>query len=301
MGKKESCRFPGMGQTIFTVLVHPKLFVRGIRCISIIIRKFFFFQYRSALFPRLPVSTVEHILDENIPFNPRFVRIYLDFVAFWIRIAGFLAIRFGKKGRILAAEFIESITGIYLNAFQIYQKNLSTTARPNYKKGRHFRLIHIADPHLMCIPSLHVMLMIISYTSFRRCLAILDKEGKYKELENRVFNGALLITEAVLYIKQHSINCIAASLYAMNRLYPGLFSQADANHFTGALFKKRQASQIPPEYALFYAEPFVKHKDTIILREYIMNLYQSFLETETSDWTYPILQFLKTMPLQKRM
>ena len=294
---KENVSFPGMGHIIVMVLIHPRLLTRGIRCISTVVRKFFLFQYRSALFPRLPVSNAEHALDEKIPFNPCFVRIYLDFVAVWVRIVGFLGIGFGKPGRKLAADFITSITELYLFAFQIYRKNLSTTARPNYKKGWHFRLIHLLDPHLMCIPSLHIMLMIHSYTAFRHYLVTLNKEKYYNDLVSKVFNGALLITEAVLYIKQHSINCIAAALYTMNRLHPDLFSAADAECFVCSLFKTRKPDEIPPEYAMFYSDPFVAPEDTAKLQEYIICLFRFFRDKESSDWTAPLLEYLETLPL----
>jgi len=284
-----------MGRTVLNVLIHPRLLFRAIRCISVIIRKFFLFQYRSALFPHIPVSRAEHSLDDRIPFNPGFIRIYLDFTAFWIRIVGFLSIYHGKRGRLLAADFIASITRLYTFAFQVYQKNLSTTDRPRYKKGFHFRLIHLTDPHLMCIPSLHVMLMVHSYTIFRHCIRCLGEEEALRSLAGKVFSGALVITEAVLYVKQHSINCIAAALYAMNQFDPALFSGDDAEVFVYGLFGTKD---IPDEYAPFYTGQLVDPKDTAWLREHIISLYRFFMETKTADWTVPLLEFLKTLPLE---
>ena len=292
--------FPGVGRTVFTVLVHPGLFIRGIRCVSIVLRKFFLFQYRAALFPRLPVSIVEHSLDDHIPFNPSFVKIYLDFSAFWIRIVGFLCIGYGKKGRKLAAEFISSITELYNFAFQVYKKNLSTTNRPCYKKGFHFRLIHLVDPHLMCIPSLHVMLVVRSYTAFNYYLGVLGEEKTLSSMAERVFNGALAITEAILYVKQHSINCIAAALYAMNRFDPAFFGPKEAEKFVRCLFTVKEPKDIPPEYAPFYSGPLVNPDHAAPLREHIVSLFRLFLERNSADWTAPILEFLKKHPLSGR-
>ncbi|MCL1928887.1 MAG: hypothetical protein FWG07_08875 [Treponema sp.] len=289
--------FPGIGKTVIVVLLHPGLFFRGIRCICTILNKFFLFQFRSALFPRIPVSRVDHILDEHIPFNPRFVGIYLDFTAFWIRIAGFFSIGYGKTGRKLAANFITSVTNLYIFAFQIYRKNLSTTARPLYKKGFHFKLIHLVDPHLMCVPSLHVMLMVHSYTVFRNCIQKLGEEETLHMLAEKVFKGAMAIIEAVLYVKQHSVNCIAAALYAMCRFDPELFSSADAEHIVYSLFDTGGSGDIPPEYVRYYCEPFVDPQDIIKIREQILTLYRHFTETNSADWTIPILEYLKTMPL----
>ena len=290
--------FPGVGRTILTVLIHPGLLSRGIRCFFTILYKFFLFQYCAAHFLRLPVSRVDNALDDVIPFNPGFVRIYLDFTAFWIRIAGFLSIGYGKKGRRYAADFISSITNLYSFTFQIYRKNLSTTARPLYKKGFHFRLIHLVDPHLMCIPSLHVMLVAHSYAAFRYYLRCLGETETQRMLEEKVFNGALAITEAVLYVKQHSINCIAATFYTMNCFNSQLFTIADAEKFMYSLFKDKTINDIPKEYVPYYSEPFVCPDDIVLLRDFILNLYRHFTEKNNDDWTVPIFEFLKTFPLK---
>ena len=284
---------PGMGRTMLAILIHPSLLTRGLRCIRIILTRFFLFQYRSALFPRLPVSGVEHPLDNLVPFNPRFIRIYLDFVAFWIRIVGFLSIGHGKEGKKLAADFIGSITELYNFAFQIYRKNLSTTNRPNYKKKQFF-LVHLVDPNLMCIPSLHVMLVVHSYTAFRGCLKKLGEEDT-GELAKKVYQGALTITEAVLYVKQHSVNCIAAALYAMSRFDPALFNIDDAESFICNLFKGDE-SAVPPEYLPHYKIPLVHPENAVKLRNHMSDLYRFFLEKESNDWTLPLLDFLKTLP-----
>lgn len=280
--------FPSVGRTALTVLIHPPLLFRGFRCMLVVWRRFFFFQYRSALFPRIPVSRADHELDGLVPFNPAFIRIYLDFVAFWIRITGFLCVRHGKRGRVLAAEFIDSITALYPFAFQVYRKNLSTTPRPRYTRGR-FRLIHLTDPHLMCVPSLHVMIVIHAWTAFRRCLGRLGETPR--PLADKVFAGALAITEAVLYVKQHSVNCVAAALYAMRRFDPALFSAADAGAFISGLFA---AGSVPPEYAPCYDGDLVRREDAPLLREHIAGLYRSFVEAgeQTEHWAAPLLDFL---------
>jgi len=293
---RKNKEFPSLGRTLLIILLHPFLLIRGIRCIRTIFSRFFFFQFRSALFPRLPVSQVDHDLDARIPFNPRFIRIYLDFTAFWVRIVGFLCIHFGKPGRALAADFIVSITDLYHFAFQIYRKNLSTTNRPNYKKNPHFWLIHTVDPHLMCIPSLHIMLMIHSYTAFNHHLHSLGEEEKLKQLAEKVFLGAVVISEAVLYVKQHSINCIAAALYTMRCFDPALFEAADAETFVNSLFSSKE---IPPEYAPFYTDPLTDQKDIAELHKQILGLYKSLLDAKNEDWTVPILDFLGTMPQTK--
>ena len=295
-GSVQRVSFPSVTMAILIVFFHPRLFFRGLRCIAVILTKFFLFQYKAALFSRkIPVSGVEHNLDSLIPFNPAFVTIYLDFIGFWIRIVGFLGMRRKKAGLGLAGDFINSITMLYLFAFKVYKKNLSTTARPACNKTFRFRIIHLFDPHLMCIPSLHVMIVIHAYTAFRHFARELGEEKALQSLTEKVYAGALAITEAILYVKQHSINCVAASLYAMRRFNPVLFSADDAETFVNGLFAGG-AADIPPEYAPFYTGPQVQTEDALRLREQIMRLYRSFTEVDASDWTTPILDFLASLP-----
>ena len=286
---------PGTAASLAAVLVRPALFRRGMRCISVIARKFFLFQYRAVLFPRLPVSSVDHPLDAAVPFNPGFIRVYLDFTGFWIRIAGFLC-RYGKAGRAMAGEFIGSITDLYLFALEVYSKNLSTTARPRYRGSLLFRIVHALDPHLMCVPSLHVMLMIHSYTAFRRCLSRLGEEEAQRPLDDAIFRGAVVITEAILYVKQHSVNCVAATLYAMSRFDPSLFGDAEAETFVNSLFAAGGAEDVPAEYAPYYKGPLIQPPEIPALREYILTLYRTFAGQRDPRWAEPLLEFLKAQP-----
>jgi hypothetical protein len=289
--------FPSVTMAVLIVLFHPRLFFRSLRCMAIILSKFFLPQYRAVLFPgKIPVSNVEHSLDGLIPFNPAFVTIYLDFVGFWVRIVGFLAIHRKKTGIRMAADFIDSITMLYTFAPKVYSKNLSTTVRPVCNKTFHFRVIHIFDPHLMCIPSLHVMIVIHAYTAFRQFVRELGEEKALQSFTEKVYAGALAITEAILYVKQHSINCIAAALYVMRHFNPILFSAGDAEGFVNRLFAGG-AADVPPEYAPFYIGPLVKPEDVPRLREQIISLYRSFVEADAADWPAPLLDFLVSLPV----
>jgi hypothetical protein len=259
-------------------------------CAFTAIRFFFLPQYQALLFPkRVPVSRADHPLDDHIPFNPRWVYIYLDFVAFWIRIAGFLLERCGKNGVESACAFIQSIERLYAFAAQLYRKNLSTTRRPRYLKGIRFFLIHMTDPHLMCIPSLHVMIVIRGYTAFRQILASMNKaESCATELES-VKRQALNITQAILYVKQHSVNCIPAAMYAMSRFDPPLFPAKEAEIFAGGLFSFRDG--LPEGDA-------VKERDVPEIRGHIVSLYRRFVEEgkHARHWTEPLLDFLEGLP-----
>jgi hypothetical protein len=227
------------------------------------------------------VVSVDHPLDQKIPFMPRWVGIYLDFTAFWIRLAGFLLRRYGRGGIAPAREFIDSIGRIYPFAAEVYGECLSTTRRPRYLGHPRFVLIHGADPHLMCVPSLHVMVMIRSYTQFRSILRSLGGEeelaGKILEVEQ----GALAITASVLLVKQHSVNCVAAAMYAMSC-------------FDGELF--------PPDWAEGFVSdlsrllPLACAEDRRAVGGYMLELYRRFLRegTTAASWKEPLTAFLRS-------
>jgi hypothetical protein len=211
------------------------------------------------------------------------VTVYLDFVAYWIRIAGFLLDHYGDRGVEPTREFIESIGKLYAFAVRVYGKNLSTTDRPRYLKRPRFLLIHGFDPHLLCIPSLHVMIVIRSYTTFRAMLRSLGDEENLAGEIHRIRRGALDITEAVLYIKQHSVNCISAAMYAMTRFDPPLFPPQEAEDFVSGLFVESEGMEA---------------EDCRKIREYIGELYRRFIREgeATGEWEKPLLDFLKGLP-----
>ncbi|MDR2631643.1 MAG: hypothetical protein LBC60_12040 [Spirochaetaceae bacterium] len=270
-----------IGMTVLWVFSIPCLRYAGLDCIKSIFYNFFFRQFKAALFPgRIPVSPVDHPLDEKIPFTPSWVGIYLDFVAFWVRILGFLRSHYRRGGIKPAREFITSMGRLYAFAAETYTKNLSTTKRPRYVARPRFLLIHIVDPHLMCIPSLHVMVVIFAYTQFRSILRSLGDEERFAPQIREIHRGALSITEAILYVKQHSVNCIAAAMYAMTCFDPLLFPQSEGVDFVTRLF--RGTGHPGPA-------------DADIIRGHITDLYLTFLEAGASaeTWERPLVDFLR--------
>jgi hypothetical protein len=267
---------------VISILINPSLRPVASRSISSIFRNFFLLQYKAAINPRsFKISKVDHPLDEKIPFMPEKVEIYLDFIHFYIRILGFL-LRFSNKSQDHVRHSIESLGALYARAAEVYAKNYSTTDRPRYLKNFRFVLIHAFDPHLMCIPSLHVMVVIRAYTPFRDILKKLGAEENFAALIEEARQRALAITEAVLYIKQHSINCISAAMYAMTR-YDGLFPPEEAEQFARDLFMDADV---------------ISKNDAEAIREYIIRLYRQFLEegTKTTCWEKPLLDFLASQP-----
>jgi hypothetical protein len=265
----------------FTV---PSMRPAAIHSIISIFYNFFFSQYRAALLPgRIPVSRVDHPLDQKIPFVPSWVNVYLDFIAFWQRMLSFLLRRFGRRAFGAVRDFIVSIGKLYAFAAESYRRNLSTTDRPFYIARPRFFLIHLVDPHLMCIPSLHVMVVILTYTKFAAILRSLNVSADIdvSALVEEVKQGALNITQAILFVKQHSVNCIAAALYAMTRFDPELFPPEEAEAFTALLF----GENLPAA-------------DAAEIKAHIISLYRRFVEEGTSaqSWEEPLLNFMRRMP-----
>jgi hypothetical protein len=253
-----------------------------INCILSMFYNFFFRQYRAALLPgSIPVTSVDHPLDEKIPFTPSRVAVYLDFVAFWVRILSFLFRFYRRRAYQKAGEFVQSIGGLYAFAAEVYRKNLSTTRRPFYIGRPRFLLIHAADPHLMCIPSLHVMVVIRAYTKFREIIHTLGDGSRFAPQIGEVKKGALGITEAILYVKQHSVNCVAAAMYAMTCFDGALFPPEEAEGFASLLFTR----SLPAA-------------DGEIIRNHIINLYRSFLSERegAKTWDEPMINFLRRLP-----
>jgi hypothetical protein len=264
--------------TAFRVFTTPSLRKTGWDCIFTIMSKFFFFQYKAALFPgRIPVTAVDHPLDTEIPFTPGRITIYLDFVGFWVRIIGFLLTQYGKRAKEPVRSFIESMGKLYAYAAEVYTKNLSTTDRPRYYRRLKFILIHVLDPHLLCIPSLHVMIVIRTYTMFRDILISLGEAEAQAERIEAARKHALDITESILYVKQHSVNCVSAAMYAMTRFDGDHFPPEEAEDFASRLFTDPQS---PPR------------RDEI--RKFIIERYRAFLAMGSGnpDWKSPLLTFL---------
>jgi hypothetical protein len=292
------------GGSVWRILGRASLRKAAARCLASIFYNFFFCQYRAALFLRerrsrtggkvrgkIPVSPVDHELDKKIPFNPDWIAVYLDFAAFWIRMLGFLLKRYRERAEPGAGDFLDSMGRLYAFAGQVYGKNLSTTKRPFYIRRPRFLLIHAFDPHLMCVPSLHVMVVIFTYTRFASLLASLEGagagDGKIAARINGVKRRAQDITEAILYVKQHSVNCVAAAMYAMTRFDGKLFPREEAEDFLSGLFNsERRDSPVSGGGGALNAE------DGAEIRNYIGGLYSHFLAEGTPSWEKPLLDFL---------
>ena len=223
---------------IARTLVHPDAVAAATRFAGTVVRDFFWLQFSVKWgVRRVPIVAVDHPLDAGVPFAPDRIGAYLDFVAFWIRPLGYIGRRFGSEAqRRYTVEFLDLIERCYREAADVYRVRMSTTRRPRYYRGR-FLAIHLFDPHYLCVPSLHVMIVVLAYTFYRRAFAELGVTGEEAAaLDAELFDGAVEITETVLSIKQHSVNCIPAALYAMSRITPAEVTRAEVATFIDRLF-----------------------------------------------------------------
>ncbi|MGI5173755.1 hypothetical protein H0R92_09160 [Treponema sp. OMZ 840] len=232
-------------------------------------------------FKKIPIIRIDHPLDKIIPFDPSKVHTYLDFTDFWIRPMTLLFKRVGiKKALPYCTQYIRLIETAYAEAAFIYRFRMTTTIRPAYKKDRAFRMIHRLDPHLLCIPSLHVAVVVLTRTYYEQAF----KELGFSEEECRVYGeelreGARKIIESVLYIKQHSVNCIPAALYMMLSLLKGSFTIPAGVEIINSLFCDAQD---------------ISEDDKKAVRTHIHFMFERLLLEGCceDDWTVPVKHWL---------
>jgi hypothetical protein len=271
------------------------------KSVPAILKKFFLNQWRYSFLPgSIPVTNVEHLLDKKIPFKPSWVTIYIDFVHFWIRMLTFFLLRYKRKVFTQVRDFIYSMGDLYSFAAQVYSKNLSTTKRPFYIRRPRFLVIHLLDPHLMCVPSLHVMVVIHTYLQFGEISKQMGEEEKLKEQLDEMKQGALAISQAILFVKQHSVNCIPAALYGMTCFSPELFPPDEAYKFTRLLFSPPPKPDYEPKrkvHPSFAPRTKLPASDMEEIKNHIISLYDRFLEEgkTAKNWYDPLLKFIRSM------
>lgn len=248
---------------------------------------FFMLQQKQKLrLSKIPVVSVDHKLDNKIPFVKNKIRIYMDFVGLLLRTISMFLKKLSKQtaGKV-CSYFLIFLGSLYANAAFVYGFCMTTTKRPPYKSGFKFLLIHLFDPHLLCVPSLHVAIVSGIYALVRQVFADCpDSEISADEKENilsEIYNGALAITESVLFVKQHSINCIAAALFMVSTVNGNdFFTSDDAAAFISGLFQD---------------SPEIEEDDVLEIRNYILSLYTSLTENyqTSTEWQHPLLQWIK--------
>ena len=270
--------------TYTVLLFHPFGVISNFHTLYVIGRDFFLLQQlEKHHIIHIPIVPVDHPLDEKIPFTPEKIQIYLSFIRFWTRPMAMLSKRIGIfKAALIGKHWMVLFRNLYKFAAQVYRFRLTTTKRPDLKNLKDFRVIYRTDPHYMCVPSLHVATVALVYGFYRKFFCIEDiTDEERKNWLTEIYADGLQIVETVLYVKQHSVNCISAALYMVTANYNDLFNEEDARLFIKALFSNPQG---------FSAE------DAREIRNYVMEAYDKYVEegAKAQNWYDPVQEFLLT-------
>lgn len=205
-----------------------------------ILRDFFFLQHLQKFhITNRRIINVDTDIDEKIPFVPQRIIAYLGFVSFFVKPMDMLKRRLGyKKAAPYICIYLRFLTQIYRNASSIYRFSMTTTTRPHYLKTHNFRTIHFFDPHLLCVPSIHVSISAGTLAWFRQFFKIgLFEQEEVDAYLEEIKAQAVSIVESVLFVKQHSVNCIPLALYMLSStMNKSFFSAQDAIEFIDSLF-----------------------------------------------------------------
>ncbi|OJF77206.1 MAG: hypothetical protein BKP49_03475 [Treponema sp. CETP13] len=267
-----------------------------------VVKDFFWLQFSVKLrLRKIRIVSVDHDLDEAVPFTPQKVHIYLDFVNFWIRPLTFLMCRIGEKKALpYCVKYLDYIKKAYHEASNVYRFCMSTTKRPDFTEMKQFKTIHRTDPHFLCVPSLHVAICILTYSFYKKVFNEIGLTKEEQDFYNReLYLSAITITETVLFVKQHSVNCIPAALYMMSHLIPNYFKLVDGVDFIDTLFTQMSNEQDCPYYSEnLKTTVLISEENRNKIRNHIHFMYEKLIleGVAESDWTTPILKWLYKMP-----
>ncbi len=257
----------------FNLLGRARTFVRAWQFILTVTRNFFWLQQRQVLhLTHRPVINVETALDEKIPFEPSKVNTYLGFIPFFVKPLDMLIKRMGYKA---AAPYINKNLAVlrktYKSASSIYRFSMTTTNRPDYKEDAAFKAIHAADPHLLCVPSLHVAICAVTYAWYKAFFATCSEDSIFTKEEadrrlSEIKTQAIAIIESVLFVKQHSVNCIPTALYMTSVIFGNeFFSAKEALGIINELFKssseidQNARKEICDYFTMLYERTFLEN------------------------------------------
>ena len=261
------------------------------RFLRTVVRDFFWLQFSVKWhFKTIPILDVSHPLDDLISFTPGKVQIYLNFTNFWIRPMTFLFRRIGiKKALPYCTEYLSLIEQAYSGAARVYRFCMTTTNRPDYKADKAFKMIHALDPHLLCVPSLHVSIVVLASVYYAEVFKHDDFTQEEREFyTEELKEGARHIIESVLYIKQHSVNCIPAAMYMMLYVLKDRFTISAGVDIINSLFTDDET---------------LSDSDKKKISAHIHLMFERLLLEGASenDWTVPVKRWLKSYARSKNI
>lgn len=225
-------------QALRLLLGDWRLLKRGLDLIWHGALHFFAPQFQTLLNPGLrPVVSLSHPLDEVIPFRPRLIATYLGYIGFYLKTLRCLYERFGPAVLPDIRRSLDEVCLLYREAGEIYRRCQSTTTtRPPMPRKPLYILIYLFDPHLHCIPSLHILL--VGYNQYFTSRT-LRRFGAGTPVDlgilEEVDEEARRITETVLLVRQHSVLDIAPSLFLLSSLFPG-YGRREVERLLNSLF-----------------------------------------------------------------
>jgi hypothetical protein len=236
--------------------------------VATISRRFFFDQFVHKFKPgSVPVRNIEHPLDSGIPVRYEAVGVYLTFVKLWISALGYLRRELGPSFDGELADFMAGIERCYSDASIVYGRCLSTTKRPPRAPSIRLAMVYAVDPHLFCVPSLHVLLVCFTYRKLEDLLRARGECGRFRLELAAVRARAIAITESILYVRQHSVNCIPTALAMLSTILPS-YDRAEARAFLSELFTGDDEIDPAQRSAAF---------------EYMAGLYESLMAAGTGQ------------------
>ncbi len=228
------------------VFLSRRLFGATMRLVGTILRRFFIDQFIYDARLKLAglrgaeatpgVKNIEHPLDALIPVRYEASALYLTFVELWISALSYLSARLGKGFDADAARFIDDLRRCYADAASVYGRGLSTTRRPDRAPSARLAFVYAVDPHLFCVPSLHVLVVCYTYGRLAELLAERGEAGRYARELAELRARAVAITESILYVRQHSVNCIPTALAMLSVILPS-YGEAEAKALISELWR----------------------------------------------------------------
>ena len=270
----------------FNLLGRRRTFFRAWQFIFNVSHNFFFLQQRQVLhLSHRPVINVQTDLDDKIPFEPSKVNTYLGFIPFFVKPFDMMIKRFGyRKVAPYITKNLAVLTKTYKSAASIYRFSMTTTSRPHYLGDAAFKAIHAADPHLLCVPSLHVSICAVTFAWYSQFFKETTAQGLFtkEEADRRLAEiraQAIAIIESVLFVKQHSVNCIPTALYMITAVFgDDFFPIQDAINFIDELFKSA------PEVSSETRREIVEYFTSLYERTLLENSFNDHWQDSIKNW-----------------
>lgn len=284
--------FISIQRFVWLALTKPRLLGPGLKVALAALWRFFLPQYQNVIMHTRPVVYVDHPVDRAIPFKPDYVSLYMSFIPLWMNAIFWLNRRYGRKADAQLIGFLKGIALLYDDAGIIYSRCHTTTVRPRRLPNLGCAMIQVFDPHLNCIPSLHVTIVFGAWMLAR---GVVDSMGEAGESRAEAWLAALYrhaqrITDTTMLMKQHSVNCVGASLWYLNTRFPGSFDDVHCTAIINGLF------------TLEGRDVKVKEAVRIRVREVFALLKDDAASLENSaagdngNWRSPILRFIEGFP-----